>query len=141
MDTTVFSKRMTEMKRRAPTVAGKVADAISKKILDEVIKRSPKKTGKYSKGWKIERVDATKRKITHPNKKLVEILEFTGSSGAHIEGDPLAFEVDGEMVFVKFANPKGFRPIPHLRPAIKQVRQESRSIAKQVWAKEGSGFK
>jgi len=129
------------MKEVAPMAADKGAKKIAQRLRDLTEQFAPKNTGKYSKEWKVEKVGPHKYKVVNPNKKLFKILEFTGKQEKLIRGDPLHFVINGKDIFVAFANTGAFKPIPHLRPAMKKVKREAKSILVIEWKKNMRIFK
>lgn len=95
-------------------------------ILLVLIKQhSPRKTGSYAKSWRKEDIRKGLARVTTPQKKLFQILEFKGSPPQTIlprYKQALKFTTEqGVIVFAKRTNPKGFDAIPHVRPAVRKL--------------------
>lgn len=94
-------------------------------LLQNIKSRAPKNTGKYANSWTLQSSTENNIKLTTPYGKLYVILEFKGRSPGIIKprGNALVFEFGGQTIFTKIVNHPGFKPIPHTRPALKEVMQ------------------
>ena len=117
---------------------GRVKDQVVREILNDaanrliklIRERAPKDTGVYSKSWKIKSQSQNNIVVSTDQKELAIMLEF-GTSGGTISGEPLHFVVDGQDVFVRFVNSKGFAAIPHFKPSFERLKRELPQIASQ----------
>lgn len=134
-DTKKLKTAFRRLKKTTPIAADQGAKKVAERLRDITEQLAPKKTGKYAKQFKVEKISKYKYKVTHPNKKLLKILEFTGKKRKLVRGDPLVFEINGETIFATFANTGPFKPMPHLRPALKKVKREAKAILVQEWKK------
>ncbi len=141
MRTSNFKTVIRNMQDKTSKTATKILDERAERTRKLISEKSPKRTGKYASEWIINKDGQKKRIISNKNPKLSHILEFTGKAEVKVTGDPLHFVIDGQDVFATFANTGSFKPIPHIRPAIKQVKQESRAAIIRIWKEEMPQFK
>lgn len=122
-----FKPIQAELKKlRSTTKYGnKVMADVQDIMIGEIRTRSPKKTGRYARSWKAGNKDSKIAEVITDQGRLFAILEFQGSRGATItpkNAKALRFELpDGTVLFRMKANPKGFEPIPHVRPAMRRI--------------------
>ena len=118
--------------------------ALATRLQSLIEEKSPKKSGKYAKEWKVNDVQDNKITVSNPDGKLFTILEFTGKRQTHIEAAPgkvLHFVINGQDIFVKFSNPGAFDPIPHVRPALEDLGREGKGIILDIIKKKFPMFK
>lgn len=98
-----ISRNLKDFSREVVDKVNLSAERVGKKAVSKLKKTSPKKTGKYSKGWKMVTEKATaqpdKRIIYNQNGQLTHLLEHGHAKvgGGRVEG------------------------IPHIRPAEQEV--------------------
>ena len=130
-----FQSTITPAVNELPRNYGKFAKKVLKELQDifikEIRKKAPRNTGDYANSWKAGTVSDIKATIQTPKGKLFMILEFQGRKPGRIEGDPLAFVVNGEEVFVTFVNHPGFKEIPHARPAMRVTIQQANQVIRK----------
>ena len=113
-------------------------DDITKSLLAKIKKRAPVKTGRYKKSWKRGTKTENSVTVMTDQTKLFMILEYEGSKPHRIHGKPvLRFELDGEIVFRAWVDHPGFGALPHVRPALDELKRElpqiyARNLRKKI---------
>ena len=106
-------------------IISKTLDDITKSLLAKIKKRAPVKTGRYKKSWKRGTKTENSVTLVSDQQKLFMILEYEGSKPHRIHGHPvLRFELDGEIVFRAWVDHPGFKAMPHVRPALDELKRE-----------------
>ena len=96
---------------------------LKKEMLIELQRVCPKDTGKYSKSWKIKRATKYTFSFATNQKKLFNILEYTGSRPHIIRAVKAQYlhwvdKATGKDMFRKSVKHPGFKARPHVRPFV-----------------------
>ena len=124
-------KKISFTKDDVQDLGDEILKTLAERLHELIVLNSPKASGDYSKGWKVNDVEGNEVTVTNPDEKKFTILEFTGRPSGRINAPPgkmLHFVINGEDIFVTFIDHPGFQPEPHVRPALEQLEREAKDI-------------
>lgn len=131
-----LAEKITINKDQLRKLKDEVLIELAEFLKTKIQEKAPKKSGEYSGNWKVNDPQNDKITVTNPDGKLFTILEFTGKRPTAIEAKEakaLHFVIDGVDIFVKFSNPGGFSPQPHVVPSLQELgRNEGERIIKNL---------
>lgn len=149
---TALLLNLDRLKQLPKEGATRALQIMASEFLATLTALAPRDTGRYINSWRIKENSPGKivigpvgmlpprETITGGQadpvsaQKLATMLEFTGSPAHPIlpkNANALVYLHGGEVKFSKRVSHPGFKPIPHIRPALNQVRRNAKGI---VWA-------
>ena len=144
---------LTRMSKLPQEGITKIVQLMASEFLATLTVLAPKQTGRYINSWRVKENSANRVIVgpvgmlppretvtggqTEPiaASRLARMLEFTGSPAHTIEprvADNLVYSQNGEIRVRRKVNHPGFRPIPHIRPALADTRRKGKGIAYAV---------
>ena len=117
----------------------KAEKKFAERLLAEIRRRAPKDTGEYAKSWHIEeRRDGFY--VVTDDSTLYDILEYTGSVPHDIypRYASVLHWIDrdtGQDRYAAHVRHPGFKPIPHVRPALRAVQKRAAKEAEAEFAR------
>jgi len=120
-----------EIARNSHAFVSEVLMQLANRLLFHIALLAPVRTGAYVRSWRIMSQTPTQVVVGTRERRLFVLLEFAGARSHQIlpkNKEALRFLVGGQEIIVSIVNHPGMRARPHLRPAMRRLRDEAKGM-------------